>query len=310
MPEIVLAVLGVLITSLAPSGLLAAPAGPKTFATPNEAVDAMVQAAANDDTTAMLEILGPDGKGIVSTGEPAQDKKDRATFVEHARQKTVVSVDPFDPHRATFAIGNDEWPAAVPLEERNGKWSFSAKEGAQELRDRRIGENELDAIAVCRGLVEAQEEYASEARDASRVNEYAQKIISTPGKRDGLYWKDPDGVSGGPIGEAVANALTQGYKEGDSYHGYYFRVLKGQGPAAPLGRLDYLIKGEMIGGFAFIATPAEYRATGVMTFLVSYDGIVYQKDLGPDTAKIASAITLYNPDKSWQVTEAEATPEE
>jgi hypothetical protein len=303
--------LEIMAALLMASSLAAASAvGPKTFDSSKEAVDAMVQAAASDDTAAMLEILGPDGKSIVSSGEPAQDKKDRATFVEHAREKTVITVDPFDPHRATFAIGNDEWPAAVPLVEKNGKWSFSAKEGAQELLDRRIGGDELDAIAVCRGFVEAQDDYASEDRDGSGVNQYAQKFVSTPGKHDGLYWKNSDGTSGGPVSEAIAQALTEGYKKGDSYHGYYFRVLKGQGPAAPLGRLDYVIKGKMIGGFALVAWPAEYRVTGVQTFLVGYDGIVYQKDLGPDTAKVTSVITLYNPDKSWHVTEAEETPEE
>lgn len=305
--KIVSAILAIVTASLAASSLLAAPvAGPKMFDTPQQAVDALVQAAASDDTAALLEILGPDSKSLVSTGEPVQDKKDRASFAERAREKTVVSVDPFDPHNATFAIGKDEWPAAIPLVEKNGKWSFSAKEGVQELLDRRIGGNELDAIAVCRGFVEAQAEYASEDRDGSGVNQYAQKIISTPGQHDGLYWRNPDGTSGGPIGEAVANAIAQGYKREDPYHGYFFRVLKGQGPAAPLGRLDYVIKGKMIGGFALVAWPAGYRSTGVKTFLISHDGIVYQKDLGPDTAKIASALTLYNPDKGWRVTEAEA----
>ncbi len=303
------AVLGIVIimASLEASSLRAAPgAGPKMFDTPQQAVDALVQAAASDDTAALLEILGAEGKSLVSTGEPVQDKKDRASFAERARENTVVSVDVFDAHRATFSIGKDEWPAAIPLVEKKGKWSFDAKEGVQELLDRRIGGNELDAIAVCRGFVEAQAEYASEDRDSSGVLQYAQKIISTPGEHDGLYWRNPDGTSGGPIGEAVANAITQGYKKADPYHGYFFRVLKGQGPAAPLGRLDYVIKGKMIGGFALVAWPAEYRSTGVKTFLISHDGIVYQRDLGPDTAKIASALTLYNPDKSWQVTQAEA----
>ena len=301
--------LAIVTASLMASGLLAAPAtGPKTFDTPKQAVDAMVDAAAKDDVPALLEILGPEGKSLVSSGEPAQEKKDRAWFVERARKRIVISEDPFIPHHATFSIGEDEWPSPIPLVERNGKWSFDAKEGRQELLARRIGSNELDAIAVCRGYVEAQLEYASEDRVGSGIVQYAQKVVSTPGKHDGLYWKNPDGSSGGssPVGEAVARAIAEGYKLGDPYHGYFFRVLKGQGPAAPMGRLDYVIKGAMIGGFALVAWPAEYRVTGVQTFIVSHDGIVYQKDLGPDTTKVASAMTLYNPDRTWRVTEAEA----
>jgi hypothetical protein len=297
---------GIFAAFLAVSTLGAATAaGPKVFETPKQAVDALVQAAASDDTAALLEILGPDGKRIISSGEPAQDKKDRTWFVEKAREKTEITDDPFDSHRATISIGNDGWPSPLSLVEKGGKWSFDAKEAAQELLVRRIGEHELDAIAVCRGFVEAQKEYASEARDGGAVVQYAQKIISTPGKHDGLYWKNSDGTSGGPIGEAIANALTEGYKKGDPYHGYFFRVLKGQGPAAPLGKLDYVINGKMIGGFALVAWPVEYLVTGVQTFIVSHDGFVYQKDLGPDTAKIVSAITLYNPDKSWRATEDE-----
>jgi hypothetical protein len=297
---------GIFAAFLAVSTLGAATAaGPKMFDTSKQAVDALVQAAASDDTAALLEILGPDGKRIISSGEPAQDKKDRTWFVEKAREKTEIADDPFDSHRATLSIGNDGWPSPLALVERGGKWSFDAKNAAQELLARRIGEHELDAIAVCRGFVEAQQEYASEARDGGAVVQYAQKIISTPGKHDGLYWKNAGDTPGGPIGEAIANALTEGYKKGDPYHGYFFRVLKGQGPAAPLGKLDYVINGKMIGGFALIAWPAEYRVTGVQTFIVSHDGIVYQRDLGPDPARIASAMTLYNPDKSWRATEDE-----
>jgi hypothetical protein len=300
--------LGIFASLLAASTLAAAPAaGPKTFDSPKQAVDALVQAATADDTAALLEILGPDGKTLVSSGERVQDKKDRAWFVEKAREKTEIADDPFDSHRATLAIGNDGWPSPLSLVEKGGKWSFNAKEAVQELLARRVGEHELDAIAVCRGYVEAQKEYASEGRDGSAVVQYAQKVISTPGKQDGLYWRSPDGSTGGPspVGEVVAHAIAEGYKRGDPYHGYFFKILKGQGPAAPLGRLDYVIKGAMIGGFALVAWPAEYGASGVQTFIVSHDGIVYQRDLGPGTAKIASAMTLYNPDKTWHETDDE-----
>ena len=196
-----------------------------------------------------------------------------------------VSVDPKNQARAILLVGNDDWPFPVPIVKKGGKWHFDSKEGHDEILFRRIGANELDAIQICRGFVEAQEEYASEIHDNSGVNQYAQKIFSTPGKKDGLYWKNADGTSGGPISEAVARAIEEGYtaNKGSGYHGYYFKVLKGQGPAAPLGQLDYVIKGIMIGGFALVAVPAEYRVTGVKTFIVSYDGIVYEKDFWDQT---------------------------
>jgi hypothetical protein len=201
-------------------------------------------------------------------------------------------------------VGNDDWPLPVPIVKQGGKWHFNAKEGRNEILVRRIGANELDAIQICRGFVEAQKEYASEVHDNSGVNQYAQKIISTPGKRDGLYWRNEDGTPGGPIGESVARAIEEGYSSKSSpYHGYYFKVLKGQGPAAPLGQLDYVIGGVMIGGFALVAVPAEYRVTGVKTFMVSYDGIVYEKDMGLDSLQVAKNMDRYNPDKTWHRTD-------
>jgi hypothetical protein len=202
-------------------------------------------------------------------------------------------------------VGEEEWPLPVPLVKKSGKWYFDAKTGEQEILFRRIGANELDAITVCRGYVAAQREYALEPHDG--INQYAQKIISTPGKKDGLYWKNEDGTSGGPIGEEVAKAIEEGYnynnvKKG-GFHGYYFKILKGQGPTAPIGRINYVIEGVMIGGFGLVAVPAEYRVTGVKTFIVSNDGTVYQKDLGPDSLKIAKEMELYNPDKTWQPTD-------
>jgi len=186
-------------------------------------------------------------------------------------------------------------------------WYFDSKRGHDEILFRRIGANELDAIQICRGFVDAQKEYASEVHDNSGVNQYAQKVISTPGKHDGLYWKNDDGTTGGPIGEPIARAIEEGYSPGKTsgYHGYYFKVLRGQGPAARLGQLDYVVEGVMIGGFALVAFPAEYRVTGAKSFMVSYDGIVYEKDLGPDTARIAQSMERYNPDKSWHRTDDE-----
>lgn len=187
---------------------------------------------------------------------------------------------------------------------KGGKWFFDTKAGREEVLFRRIGSNELDAIEICRGYVDSQFEYAEEKHDNAEVNQFAQKIISTPGKRDGLAWRKPDGTWEGPIAEGIAKALEQGYASKEKpYHGYYFKILKGQGPNAPLGQMDFVINGAMIGGFALAAAPADYRVTGVKTFIVSYEGIVYQKDLGPDTLKIFKDMELYDPDKTWRRTD-------
>ena len=192
------------------------------------------------------------------------------------------------------------WPFAVPIVKVGSTWSFDTRAGREELLYRRIGSNELTAIQICRGYVEAQHEYALLKHGTSGVNQYAQRIISTPGTQDGLAWQNADGTWGGPIGEEIAAAIARGYSSRtEPYHGYFFRVLKGQGPAAPLGQLDFVVKDVMIGGFALIVFPAQYRLTGVQTFIVSHDGVVYQKDLGPKTLELAPAIDRYNPDKTW-----------
>jgi len=183
---------------------------------------------------------------------------------------------------------------------RANGWIFDADAGRQELIYRRVGRNELDAIKICRGVVEAENEYALEKHDGAPVNQYAQRIISTPGKHDGLAWVNPDGAPGGPVGENVAKAIAKGYSAGGApYHGYYFKLLKGQGPAAPLGKMDYVVNGYMIGGFALLAYPSHYQVTGVKSFIVSQDGVVYEKDLGINTLEVANGIELFNPDKTW-----------
>jgi hypothetical protein len=279
------------------------PVQQKTFDTAQQAADAMILAVKNDDVPALLEIFGPAGKDFVSTGDDVQDKNSRAEFAALAQEKMSVEIVPQHPNTAILSVGNEEWPTPVPIVKVAGKWHFDSQAGRTAILDRRIGGNELDAITICRGYAEAQEVYASEIHDDSGVNQYAQRIISTPGKHDGLAWRNPDGTEGGPIAEAVAKAIEEGYtSKSGPYHGYYFKTLMGQGPAAPLGQLDYVVGGAMIGGFALVAWPAEYRVSGVETFIVSYDGIVYQKDLGPDTAKIASAMERYNPEKTWHRT--------
>jgi hypothetical protein len=276
----------------------------KTFATAQQAADAMILAVKSDDVAALLEIFGPAGKDFVSTGDDVQDKNSRASFAALAQEKMHVDTDPHNPNRAIVSVGNEDWPAPVPIVKQAGKWHFDSKAGRTEILDRRIGANELDAIQICRGYVEAQEEYASEIRDDSGINQYAQRIISTAGKHDGLAWRNPDSSPGGPVGEEIAKAIQEGYtNKAEPYRGYYFKVLKGQGPAARLGQLDYTIEGVMIGGFALVAWPAEYRVTGVQTFIVSYDGVVYQKDMGADSEKIAAAMERYNPDKTWRRTD-------
>jgi len=277
---------------------------PKAFATPKQASEALIQATATFDLPALKEILGPDGEDLVSSEDPVRDKNIAAAFATKAREKNQITVDPKDSGRAILSVGNDEWPLPIPLVKKEGKWAFDTKAGREEVLFRRIGANELDVIQLCRGYVEAQNEYALEKHDNAEVNQYAQKIISTPGKHDGLAWQNSDGTWGGPVGEGIAKALAQGYTDrSQPYHGYYFKILKGQGPAAPLGKIDFMVNGAMIGGFALAAAPAEYRVTGVKTFLVSYEGVVYQKDLGPDSLKIFKDMELYNPDKTWDRTD-------
>ena len=272
----------------------------RSFATAEEAANALIDASEKFDELALAEILGPDSYDIIHTGEPARDREVAQKFAAQARIKTNVSFQPKNSRRAILEIGEDDWPFAVPIVKTGRAWSFDTKAGRQELLYRRIGGNELDAIAICRGYVEAQHEYALQKRGTSGTNQYAQRIVSTPGKQDGLAWQNSDGTWSGPIGEKVAAAIARGYSSRtEPYHGYFFKVLKGQGPLAPLGEMDFVVKDVMIGGFALVAFPAQYRVTGVQTFMVSHDGVVYQKDLGPKTLELAAAIDRFNPDKTW-----------
>jgi hypothetical protein len=274
--------------------------GGKTFDTPQQAADALVAAAEQFDQHALSEIFGQGGEDIVFSGEYPQDRKRASDFAAEAREKKSVSVDPKKENRAFLLVGNEDWPFPVPIVKLGAKWAFDAKAGRQELLYRRIGSNELDAIDICRGYVEAQHEYALQKREGYDANQYAQRIVSTPGKQDGLAWQNSDGSWAGPIGEKIARAIEQGYSGGaEPYHGYFFKILKGQGPAAPLGEMDYLIKSVMIGGFALVAAPAEYGVTGVKTFIVSQDGVVYEKDFGLASLSEFIKVERFNPDKSW-----------
>jgi hypothetical protein len=270
------------------------------FGSPEKAADALVAAAENFDVSELMHIFGPEGKDIVLSGEFALDRQHAKEFAAKAKEKKKIALDPKGGDRAFLLVGNEDWPFPVPLVRKGQKWFFDSEAGRQELVYRRIGANELDAIEICRGYVEAQYAYAFQLRQGYDVNQYAQRIVSTSGKQDGLAWQNPDGTWAGPIGEKIAQAIQQGYtSSSDPYHGYFFKILKGQGPAASLGEMDFVVKGVMIGGFALVAAPAEYGVTGVKTFIVSQDGVVYEKDLGAKTLDEFQKMERFNPDVSW-----------
>src|ERR1700752_867325 len=272
----------------------------KAFETAQKAADSLVEATEKSDEAALTEILGPDSYDMIHTGEPVHDKENLAAFAAQARAKMKVDLNKAKT-RATLIVGDEDWPLPIPIVKVGGSWYFDTNAGREELFLRRIGRNELDAIEICRNYVEAQHDYALLKHGNSGVNQYAQRIISTAGTEDGLAWQNSDGTWGGPIGEKIAQAIEQGYDlKSEPYHGYFFKILKGQGPAAPLGQMDFLVKGMMIGGFALVAAPAEYRVTGIMTFLVSHDGVVYQKDFGPGTLDEFSKMERFNPDPTWE----------
>jgi DUF2950 family protein len=276
----------------------------RKFDTPKAAADALIAAAASYDVPALKEILGPDGADLVATTDPVQDKNQLDAFAARAREKSEVVPDAKNPNLAILSVGEENWPMPIPIVRKSGKWLFDSKAGRREVLYRRIGRNELDVIEICRDFVAAQHEYALTKHDGAGVNQYAQQIVSSPGKQDGLAWRNPDGTPGGPMGEEIARAIAEGYtKRHEPYHGYYFKVLKGQGPAAPLGEMDFVVKGAMIGGFALAAAPADYRVTGVKTFIVSHDGIVHEKDLGPKTLDKFRAMERFNPDPTWNPVE-------
>jgi hypothetical protein len=278
-------------------------AGAETFASPEQAAAAMVDAAEKFDVPSLLKIVGRDGQDVVLTGEYAQDRERAQEFAAEARKQMHVSVDPKTQSRAYLIAGEENWPFAVPIVKHGDRWSFDVAAGREELFHRRIGSNELDAIEVCRGFVEAQNDYLFfTQRKGYEPAQYAQRIIASPGQQDGLAWQNADGVWDGPIGEKIARAIEQGYDvNGEPYRGYFFKVLKGQGPSAPLGSMDFVVQGAMIGGFALVAAPAEYGETGIKTFIVSHSGVVYEKDLGPATLAAFQKMERFDPDKTWTV---------
>ena len=249
--------------------------------------------------SALLKLFGPEGRTIVVSGDAAEDKDGRAEFARLAHDG--MHIDQPYPARAIIEVGPENWPFPVPLVLKNGQWSFDSAQGKIEVLARRVGRNELNALEVCRGYVEAQMEYAARDRDADGILEYAQTILSKPGKKDGLYWEgESETLVPKSFADAAAVMLADRGKKAQPYHGYFFHILKAQGPAAEGGAVDYVVKGEMIGGFALVAWPAEYGVSGVNTFIVNHNGMVYEKDLGPTTTVLAHGMTQFNPGKGWQ----------
>jgi len=284
----------------------------RSFASPGEAVQALVKAVKAGDMDALAAILGPEGRPLISSGDAVADKQEREHFVRSYEQSNKLE-RPTET-KAVLVIGQDQWPLPIPVVKEGEAWRFDTAAGKEEILNRRIGRNELSAMQVCLAYVDAQREYARVARESDGVLAYAMKFRSDEGKQNGLYWPTKEGEESSPLGVLVANARAEGYSRKASggkptpYHGYFYRILTAQGTDAPGGAYDYVVKGKMIGGFALVAYPAQYGVSGVMTFIVNHEGVVYEKDLGTDTEKIALAMQTYNPDHTWKKAEAPPPP--
>jgi hypothetical protein len=278
------------------------------YATPDAAVDALVASAKSGDEKAALVVLGPGADDIISSGDKVSDDAVRARFISSYNAKHEIKMVGDD--KATLIIGDNDYPVPIPLVRKVGKWSFDTQAGRIEILARRIGHNELDAIQTVLAFVDAEDEYASKDRTGGSVGVYAQHFVSQPGKKDGLYWPTEPSEEESPLGELFAQASQEGYGGGGHapYHGYYHKILTKQGPHATGGAVDYVVNGKMIGGYALVAYPDEYRNSGVMTFIVNHSGQVFQKDLGPDTANIAQRMTSFDPDPSWKKVDSTEPP--
>lgn len=297
-----LAVLVILSVCL-PAAALAAKGKQKTFASPEEAVQALIAAARSNSDQELADIFGPGSQKIVSSGDPVADRSARERFVTLYEEKNRLEQK--GKGTMVLALGNEDYPFPIPLVQKGERWRFDTKAGKEEIINRRIGRNELSVIETVRAYADAQREYAAKDRDGDDALEFAEKFNSTPGKHDGLYWEAKEGEEQSPLGPLMAQADRQGYALGKSkkpapFHGYYFRILKAQGPHAEGGAFDYVVKGKMILGFALVAYPAQYGSSGIMSFIVNQNGVVYQKDLGKNTAKIAVKMKRFDPDKSWK----------
>jgi hypothetical protein len=295
-----IAAVAVVVGALCFTPVVVAASAQRTFPTADEAATALVRAVKARDRSAVHAILGGDSAKWTSSGDAIADREAMDRFVARFEEKHAIAAE--GDARATLTLGPDDFPFAFPLVKGPAGWRFDSEAGKTELLARRIGQNELAAINVMLAIVDAQREYASEDRDKSGLRVYARKFASTPGRKDGLYWKTAAGEPPSPLGALVTQAAGEGYAKDTGprpYHGYHFRILTGQGSNAPGGAFDYVVRGRMIGGFAAVAYPARYGNSGVMTFIVNHDGVVYEKDLGPDTAKLARAITRFDPGPGW-----------
>jgi hypothetical protein len=274
----------------------------KVFGSPEEALKALAETAHAGDKKGMIAILGPLGEDIISSGDEVADRNALEQFVKNYEERADFVKERAD--RVSVIVGNDNWPFPIPIVKKDEGWLFDTKAGREEVLNRRLGRNELNAIQVCLAYVEAQREYAITDRERDGIIQYARKIWSDPGRRNGLYWEAAEGEVPSPFGPQIAETARKGYtKKGDKpvpYYGYYFKILKAQGPNAPGGAYSYVINGRMVAGFALLAWPAQYGVSGVMTFLVNQNGTVYQKNLGPKTEDVAKVMTRYNPDRTWR----------
>ncbi|WP_298272330.1 DUF2950 domain-containing protein [Geobacter sp.] len=297
-----------LILSLGGTAVAAsAKARQKGFATPEEAVKGLVEAVKANNNRKLAAILGPGSGELISSGDPVEDRQGRERFVKRYGEKNLIERQ--GDARAILVIGTADYPFPIPLVKRGRAWFFDTGAGRREILNRRIGRNELEVMDVLHAYVDAQREFAAKDHDGNGVLEFAQRLNSTPGKHDGLYWEAREGEEESPFGPLAARADCQGYGPGfksatlEPFHGYYFKVLKAQGKDAEGRAFDYVVNGRMILGFAMVAYPAKYRASGVMTFIVNQNGVIYQKDLGKETARLATAMKIYNPDPSWKKVE-------
>ena len=308
---VVLALVFAVATALSAPDVSAATAKaqPKTFASPGEAVKALLDALKTGDKAGLSVLFGPGSESLISSGDDVEDKAGRERFLKNYEEKNSLEKKGDD--EVLLQVGKDDWPFPIPIRRKGSAWAFDTKAGKEEFLNRRIGRNELNTIDVLEAYVVAQREYAKKDWDGDGVYPYAQKFASTPGKKDGLYWEAKEGEEPSPFGPLAAKAAHEGYlrkgktEKQSPYYGYFFKILKAQGKDAPGGAYDYVVKGNMILGFGLVAYPAQYGSSGIMTFIVNQEGVVYQKDLGKDTAKAAGAIKRYDPDPTWKKVEAD-----
>ena len=285
-----------------------APSAQTSFASPEEASKALADAVRAGDVHALLAVVGPSSRSWLFSGDKVADANDWKTFLAAYDEKNSLQKD--GDAKATLVVGKDDWPFPAPIVKKNGKWSFDSQAGREEIINRRVGRNELDTIQTMLAIVDAQRDYAHADANGSGFPDYAKKFVSSPGKKDGLYWPEEAGKPASPLGPLVAQAATEGYGKGKqsadkrpSFHGYHYRMMTAQGKDAPGGAQEYIVGNRLMGGFAVVAWPANYGSSGVMTFIVNHDGVVYEKDLGKQTASIAEAMTRYNPDATWRKAE-------